>query len=54
MSAGEIAVYVLPRIATQATKQILNGSLKATLKTGDGAQEAIKGVINNLFNSNKK
>ena len=54
MSAGEVAAYVLPRIASQATKQILNGSWKATIQTTGDAKGAVKGILNNLFNQDKK
>lgn len=47
---SEVITYVLPRIATQATKQISKNGLNATIKTSGDAKEAVKSLIKGLFN----
>ncbi len=47
---GEIIVYVLPRIASQATQQITKKGWKTTIKTGDESAESVKKLIKGLFN----
>ena len=52
-TVGEIIVYVLPRIAAQATNQLLKGGWKATIKTTGDTSETIKNTTKDTLNKLK-
>lgn len=50
---GEIIAYVLPRVATQGTQQLLKGGLKGSIKITDDTAKELKNATKDLSNKIK-